>query len=95
MIATNYHVVNGGRSEPFPLNKELASTNDLDTLTNELRRKHGAKRVRHGKFLIWEPEIFINTLEKPANENKDIISIPGETFKQTTRSINELMHFSK
>ena len=49
MITTmNYFVVNGDKSQPYALIKELQNNNELENLCSELEQKHGCfKSIKH------------------------------------------------
>jgi len=44
----NYFVVNGDKSQPYALIKELQNNNELENLRSELEQKHGCfKSIKH------------------------------------------------
>jgi len=94
MIVESYHVVNGSKFEPFKLGIECKTQKEVNALRNDLRRKHGSKKIQRGSRFMYEPEIFVNTSEAPEEERVVIVDKDHKPFEPTKRQIEELIRFT-
>ena len=90
----SYQVVNGKSYDPIEIN-ETIDKKDIRKLLQEYRNKVGSKKVEINGKIHHTPDVLF--YYKEVGEEKKVQEkpkeVPSPEFKQTTKSVKELIRF--